>query len=136
MSNTNGGPNYEGELTVNNKELPPPVTSASRFRSAESCGLRVALSVNVSVASCAPTDAGAKVTPSVQLALWASVIGIAPQVPLPCESSLTSNTVAHFGGVFGVQATLTTSTVAVSRSPNRRFLKRPTTDFVVLYDLA
>ena len=51
--------------------------------SVECCGLVVALSVNVSVALCAPTDAGAKVTPSVQFVLWASVIGIAPQVPVP-----------------------------------------------------
>lgn len=51
--------------------------------SAECCGLVVALSVRVSVALCAPTVAGAKVSPSVQFPLGATVIGAMPQVPAP-----------------------------------------------------
>ena len=50
------------------------------------CGLVAALSKIVSVALCAPTAFGVNATPSVQLVLGATVIGIAPQVPLPLRA--------------------------------------------------
>jgi len=51
--------------------------------SADCCGLVAALSNRVNVALCAPTEFGANDTPSVQFVFGASVIGIAPQVPVP-----------------------------------------------------
>jgi hypothetical protein len=51
--------------------------------SADCCGLVPALSVRVRVALCAPSVAGAKVTPSLQFPLAATVIGIGPQEPAP-----------------------------------------------------
>src|SRR3984957_7504329 len=54
--------------------------------SVECCGLTVALSKIVSVAACAPSAVGVNATPSVQVVLGASVIGIAPQVPVPLRA--------------------------------------------------
>jgi len=51
--------------------------------SADCCGLVAALSNRVNVALCPPTEFGANDTPSVQFVFGASVIGIAPQVPVP-----------------------------------------------------
>jgi hypothetical protein len=51
--------------------------------SADCCGLVPALSLRVSVALCAPSAAGANVTPSLQFPLAATVIGIVPQEPAP-----------------------------------------------------
>jgi hypothetical protein len=50
--------------------------------SAACCGLVVALSVSVSVALWAPSALGVNATPRVQFALGATVIGIAPHVPV------------------------------------------------------
>jgi len=54
--------------------------------SVECCGLVLALSVSVSVALWAPSALGVNATPSVQFALGATVIGIAPQVPVPLSA--------------------------------------------------
>lgn len=54
--------------------------------SVECCGLVVALSKSVSVPVCAPSAAGMNATPSVQVALGARVIGIAPHVPVPLNA--------------------------------------------------
>ena len=62
--------------------------------SAECCGLVVALSVSVSDALRAPSALGANVTPSVQLVLGATVIGTAPQVPVPLKTKPAADGVA------------------------------------------
>ena len=62
--------------------------------SAECCGLVVALSVSVSVALCGPSALGVNATPSVQFALAATVIGIAPQVPVPLSTYSGSEVIA------------------------------------------
>ena len=63
--------------------------------SVECCGLVVALSKSISVALCAPSAAGVNATPSVQVVLGASVMGIAPHVPVPLrEYSAGSDDVA------------------------------------------
>ena len=54
--------------------------------SATCCGLVAALSVSVSVAPCAPSAPGVNATPRVQFALGATVIGIAPHVPVPLRT--------------------------------------------------
>ena len=53
---------------------------------AECCGPVLALSKTISVALCAPTALGVNDTPSVQVVLGATVIGIAPQVPPPLKA--------------------------------------------------
>jgi len=61
----------------------------------ECCGLVAALSVSVSVASWTPSALGVNATPSVQLVLGVTVIGIAPQVPVPLrEYSAGSDDIA------------------------------------------
>lgn len=54
--------------------------------SVESCGLVVALSKIISVVPCAPSAVGVNATPSVQMVLGATVIGIAPHVPVPLRA--------------------------------------------------
>ena len=54
--------------------------------SVERCGLPVALSKIISVALCAPSAAGVNATPSVQVVFGATVIGIAPHVPVPLRA--------------------------------------------------
>ena len=54
--------------------------------SVECCGLPVALSKIISVALCAPSAAGVNATPSVQVVFGATVIGIAPHVPVPLRA--------------------------------------------------
>ena len=55
--------------------------------SADCCGLVVALSKIITVALSGPTASGVNDTPSVQLVLGATVIGNAPQVPLPLSAN-------------------------------------------------
>ena len=62
--------------------------------SAGCCGLVVVLSVSVSVAPCAPSALGVNETRSVQLPLGATVIGIAPHVPVPLITYSGSDDVA------------------------------------------
>ncbi len=50
------------------------------------CGLVVVLSVKVRVALCAPIALGAKLIPSVQLVLGATVMGMGPHVPVPARA--------------------------------------------------
>ena len=50
------------------------------------CGLVVALSKIFSVALCAPSALGVNATPSVQVVLGATAIGIAPHVPVPLRA--------------------------------------------------
>jgi hypothetical protein len=54
--------------------------------SVECCGLVVALSKIISVAPCGPSAVGVNATPSVQVVLGATVIGIAPHVPMPLRA--------------------------------------------------
>ena len=54
--------------------------------SVECCGLVVALSKVIRVTPCAPSAAGVNATPSVQVVLGATVIGIAPHVPVPLRA--------------------------------------------------
>jgi len=54
--------------------------------SVESCGLVLALSKIISVALCGPSALGVNATPSVQLVLGATVIGIEPHVPVPLRA--------------------------------------------------
>jgi hypothetical protein len=58
------------------------------------CGLVVALSKIIRVALCAPSAAGVNVTPIVQMVLGATVMGIAPQVPVPLSEYSGSDDVA------------------------------------------
>jgi len=58
------------------------------------CGLVVVLSLSVSDAECAPTASGVNDTPIVQFALGATVIGIAPQVPVPLKVYSESDAIA------------------------------------------
>ena len=58
------------------------------------CGLVVALSEIISDALFAPTAAGVNDTPIVQFVLGATVIGIAPQVPVPLRAYSESDGVA------------------------------------------
>ena len=58
------------------------------------CGLVVALSETISEALCAPIAFGMNDTPSVQFALGARVIGIAPHVPVPLRAYSESDGVA------------------------------------------
>jgi hypothetical protein len=60
--------------------MPPP-------ESVECCGLVVALSKIIRVAFCAPSAVGVNATPSVQVVLGATVIGIAPHVPVPLRAN-------------------------------------------------
>lgn len=69
-------PNTRVLFVVVNPAMPVPVRDTC-------CGLVAALSLKVSDALCAPTALGANVTPIVQLVLGATVMGIAPQVPVP-----------------------------------------------------
>jgi hypothetical protein len=69
-------PNTELVLEVLRPPIPVP-------ESATCCGLVVALSLIVSVASCDPSEAGLNATPSVQDFRGATLTGIAPQVPCP-----------------------------------------------------
>jgi hypothetical protein len=62
-----------------------PATPAPE--SVESCGLVVVLSKIISVALCGPSAAGVNATPSVQVVLGATVIGIAPHVPVPLRAN-------------------------------------------------
>ena len=55
--------------------------------SVECCGLVVALSKISSVAPCTPSAVGVNATPSVQVVLGATVIGTAPQVPVPLRAN-------------------------------------------------
>ena len=73
-------------LVVVRPAMPAPVS--------EVCwGLVAALSAKVRVALCAPTAFGVNATPSVQLVLGATVIGIAPQVPVPLKAYSESDDV-------------------------------------------
>jgi hypothetical protein len=58
------------------------------------CGLVVALSKIIRVALCAPSAAGVNFTPIVQMVLGATVMGIAPQVPVPLSEYSGSDDVA------------------------------------------
>jgi hypothetical protein len=51
--------------------------------SVERCGLVIALSKIIRVALCVPSALGVNATPSVQMVLGATVIGIGPHVPVP-----------------------------------------------------
>jgi hypothetical protein len=55
-------------------------------KSVECCGLVVALSKIISVALCGPSAVGVNLTPIVQMVLGATVIGIAPHVPVPLKA--------------------------------------------------
>ena len=69
-------PNTRLSVEVVRSAIPVPL-------SVDCCGLVVALSVSVSVAPCEPSVLGVNATPSVQFVLGATVIGIAPHVPVP-----------------------------------------------------
>jgi hypothetical protein len=68
------------------------------------CGLVAALSKIVSVALCEPTAFGVNATPSVQFVLGATVIGTAPQVPLPLRAYSAGSDEMAFGMISGLVA--------------------------------
>ena len=80
-------PNSRLLLVVVRPAMPVPV-------SVTCWGLVVALSLNVSEALCVPTALGANVNPIVQFVLGATVMGIAPQVPVPLREYSESDGVA------------------------------------------
>ena len=74
-------------LVVMRPAMPVPVSDTC-------CGLVAALSLIVSDALCAPIALGVNATPIVQFVLGATVIGIAPQVPVPLKAYSESDGVA------------------------------------------
>lgn len=80
-------PNTRLLLVVVRSTTPVPL-------SATCWGLVVALSSTASNAECAPTAFGVKATPSVHEVLGATVIGIAPQVPVSLKAYSESDGVA------------------------------------------
>ena len=72
--------------------------------SVECCGLVVALSKIISVALCEPSALGVNATPSVQLVLGPTVIGIAPHVPAPLRAYSAGSDDVTFEMIKGLAA--------------------------------
>ena len=83
--------------------------------SVECCGLPVALSKIISVALRAPSAAGVNATPSVQVVFGATVIGIAPHVPVPLR--------AYSAGSDDVALPMTSEWLAPALSTVRFFVR-------------